>query len=103
MSIQRTLPAGRPVGGKAMHGFGDTLGSHTDTCLDKPERKRLGIVPQAVRAFLKHMDLAAVCRLDPEFGLCAGQGSQLFGADRAEAIPGCGLDLPLRFFLPESR
>ena len=48
MSIQRTLPAGRPVGGKAVHGFGDTLGSHTDTCLDKPERKRLGIVPQAV-------------------------------------------------------
>ena len=48
MSIQRTLPAGRPVGGKAVHGFGDTLGSHTDTCLDEPECKRLGIVPQAV-------------------------------------------------------
>ena len=48
MGIQRTLPAGRPVGGKAVHGFGDTLGSHTDTCLDEPECKRLGIVPQAV-------------------------------------------------------
>ena len=48
MQCQGPLPTGGPVGGKAVHGFGDTLGGHADARLDEPECKRLGIVPQAV-------------------------------------------------------